>query len=119
VLVWASSTRTPQQWKVLTSILENKDNNNFIVDIVSCILKKNVFFIIGESKQARGSLVKKSPSLAQMDVVVMCPHASPHTNTINVTTTPSNVSKSLKYDGAMIVASGHGVTIVISSFGVG
>jgi len=63
--------------------------------------------------------VKKPPLLAQMDVVVMCPHASPHTSIINITTTPSNVSRSLKYDGAMIVVSGHGVTIVISSFGVG
>jgi len=66
-----------------------------------------------------GSLVKKPPLLAQMDVVVMCPHANPQTSIINITTTPSNVFRSLKYDGAMIVVSGHGVTIVISSFGVG
>jgi hypothetical protein len=58
-------------------ILENKDNNNFIVDVVLCISKRNAIFILGESKQAMGSLVKKPPSLAQMDVVVMCPHASP------------------------------------------
>ncbi len=60
------------------------------------------FFILGESKQANGELGEKasSPSLAHMDVVVMCPHASPHTSTINVTTTPSNVFRSLKYDGA-------------------
>jgi hypothetical protein len=42
VLVWASSTTTPQQWKVLTPILENKDNNNFIFDVGFKVLAKHV-----------------------------------------------------------------------------
>jgi hypothetical protein len=87
---------------VLTPILENKNNNNFIVDVVSCISKKYIFFHFKGKQTSNGELGEKasSPSLAHMDVVVMCPHASPHTSTINVTTTPSNVFRSLKYDGA-------------------
>ncbi len=65
-----------------------------------------------------GSLVKKSPSLMYMDVIATCLHASSQTNTI-VTTTPFNVSRPLKYSGAMTTASKLAIVITTNSFGMG
>lgn len=54
--------------------------------------EKNVFFNLGENKQAMGGLVKSLLYLlAQMDAVAMFPHASSQTSTI-VISTPSIVT---------------------------
>jgi hypothetical protein len=73
----------------------------------------------GKSKQAlMGSLSKKSPSLAppQLDAAARAPSQTTSIFTPTTTTTPSRVSRSLKY-GAM--ASGPGTAAASAASGVG